>query len=357
MQLTTKPDFDQAASMWDHFWHREVLDRPLVVAEVPRPGAPRAALGNGYANTLSGRCAEQLALTDQWLECTEFPAETIPWARADFGPDQFAAFLGSDLRFSPDSPETNWAVPVVEDWRDALPIRIDQGSLVWQGLRAYMGLLADHGQGRFLAGVCDLHSNADALSALRGPQRLCTDLYDRPDLVAEAMGQVRALYKPVYEALYSAGRMEGRGTIGWAPLWCRGRFATIQCDFLALVGPEMARRLIMPALEEEASFLDHCLYHLDGPACLPHLDDLLAIPRIDAIQWVSGAGRKPMYEWLDVLRKCQRAGKGLQLHGIPDVEIVRRLSRELEPGGVVYCLDGCARDDVLRLLDWLRRNT
>jgi hypothetical protein len=358
MHLAGKPDFDTAAAMWEHYWNRELLDRPLVVAQVPRPGMSRVTLGHNYAGALAGRIPEHLDLIDRWLERTEFLAEAIPFVSADFGPDQFAAFLGTDLQFSDDSPDTNWAVPVVEDWRESLPLSIDQDNRIWQRVQSYTRELADHGEGRYLVGVHDIHSNADALSALRGPQRLCTDFYDCPELVGEAMRQVRLLYRPVYERLFDAGRMGGeRGSIGWTPFWCRGRFATIQCDFLALVGPDLARRTIIPALEEEASFLDHCVYHLDGPGCLPHLHDLLAIPGIDAIQWVSGAGRAPMYEWLDVLKACQKAGKGLQVYGIPDVDIVRQLSRELDPRGVVYCLEVDHRDDVLRLLDWLRRNT
>lgn len=358
MRMQTKPDFDRAATMWDHYWHHDLLDRPLVVAEVPKPGAARVTLNRSYANALSGGHAEQLALTERWLESTDFLAEAIPYARADFGPDQFAAFLGADLRFSEDSPETNWAKPIIEDWRDFLPIRLDPANRIWKGVLEYSRVLAGHGEGRFLVGVCDLHSNADALSALRGPARLCADFYDCPDLVQEAMDQVRTLYRPVYDALYEAGSMGGeKGSMGWAPFWCRGRFATIQCDFLALVGPDIARRFILPAIEEEASSLDHCVFHLDGPGCLPHLDDLLSIRSIDVVQWVSGAGRAPMYEWLDVLKRCQKAGKGLQIHGIPDAEIVRRLAKELRPEGVVYCLNVDSRAEVLRLLDWLRENT
>jgi hypothetical protein len=79
-----------------------------------------------------------------------------------------------------------------------------------------------------------------------------------------------------------------------------------------MVSPEISRKYIIPALEEEAAFLDHCVYHLDGPGTMPHLDDILAVKDIDVIQWVSGAGQPPMHTWLDVLTRCQKAGKGLQ---------------------------------------------
>ena len=209
----------------------------------------------------------------------------------------------------------------------------------------------------YLVGVSDLHGNADALSALRGPQRFCMDFHDHPEDIREAMLQVRELYQPVYEGLYEAGNMGGdRGSTGWAPFWCRGKFATIQCDFLALVGPEMARKYILPALEEEAEFLDHCVYHLDGPGCLPHLDDLLSIKAINVIQWVPGDGNTPMHEWHDLLRRCQEKSKGLQIYGVGP-ENVKSLAKELRPEGVVYCVNAESEEAVRELADWLSRNT
>ena len=148
-----------------------------------------------------------------------------------------------------------------------------------------------------------------------------------------------------------------RGSVGWAPFWSEGKFATIQCDILALLSPEISRRYVIPALEEEASFLDHCVYHLDGPGCLPHLDDILAIKDIDVIQWVPGAGKPPMHEWMDVLKKCQAAGKGLQLYDIHDLDTVKKLARELKPEGLLYFVDVPTRDEALRITDWLERNT
>ncbi len=357
MHMSTKPDIDRAIQMWDAYWAGEVLDRPLVVASVPKQGASKITVSNRYHNALAGKHAEQLALIDNWLDSTRFMCEAIPCVGSDLGPDQFAAFLGADLEYSDDSPNTNWVTPIIEDWQDFLPLRFDESNATWQKALQYSRFLARHGEGRFLVSVSDLHSNADALSALRSPERLCLDFYDHPEDIREAMLQVRKLYQSVYDALFEAGRMGGdRGSMGWAPFWCRGKFATIQCDFLALVGPDMARDYILPALEEEADFLDHCVYHLDGPGCLPHLDDLLSIKGIDVIQWVSGDGSAPMHEWLDLLRRCQAKGKGLQIYGV-DTEIVKRLAGELRPEGVVYCVNADSEAAVDELASWLSRNT
>ena len=288
-----------------------------------------------------------------------YPAEAIPGYSPDHGPDQFAACLGTTLHFSPDLPETNWIKPFVDDWQDVLPLRLDETNAVWQSLLKFTRLLAEHARGKYLVNVCDLHSNADALSAIRGPDRLCLDFYDCPELVERAMHDVRRVYQPIYNHLYAAaGYSHATGTSGWTPFWCEGKFATIQCDFICLVSPEISRRYILPALEEEAAFLDHCVYHFDGPGALPHLDDILSIKKIDVIQWVAGTGQPKMWmpEWRDVLKRCQKAGKGLQIHDLTIAE-AKDVHRQLNPAGLVYCVKAKTIKEVEDFCQWLEKNS
>ncbi|OGV73611.1 MAG: hypothetical protein A3K18_17675 [Lentisphaerae bacterium RIFOXYA12_64_32] len=360
MTLTYKPDFEDARVAWNHYWAKEAWRRPLIHATLPSRNARRLSADetpwvHRYHRAVHKDWQAQLKRIDNWLENTIFPLEAMPSFSPDFGPDQFAAFLGAPLRFSPDSMDTNWVEPIVEDWAD-FEIKLDSASPTWMGILEFSRLLAAHAKGRYLVGVCDLHSNGDTLSALRNPERLCMDFYDCPDLVEKAMLATRRLYPPVYDALYEAGGMHRElGSTGWAPFWSEGKFATIQCDFICMVSPEISRRYIIPALEEEASFLDHCVYHFDGPGALPHLDDILAIERIDVIQWVAGAGQKPMHEWVDVLKKCQNAGKGLQVYGI-NCEQAKQLHRELDPAGVLYCVGAKDLAELEDLAKWLEQN-
>jgi hypothetical protein len=357
MYLEYKPDFAEARVAWQHYWAKEAWQRPLVVAEAAT--APLAWEDNPYclryARAMRGEYGEILTRIDRWLASRRFLAESIPFYPPDHGPDQFAAFLGAPLIDDADSPETNWVEPIVTDWETALPLRLNEQSPTWQSTLAFSRALAEHARGRYVVGTCDLHSNADALSALRSPQQLCLDFYDTPELVARAMREVRALYQPIYNRIYEAsGNTRETGSCGWAPFWCEGKFATIQCDFICLVSPEIAREYIIPALAEEAAFLDHCVYHYDGPGALPHLDDILAIPEIDVIQWVSGDGQPPMWQWLDVLQRCQRAGKGLQISGLT-IDEAKVLNSELDPAGLVYCIGGESAENIEAFTRWLER--
>jgi hypothetical protein len=317
------------------------------------------ALGDGrYAAAASGRWPERLAQVEEFIASREYLAESIPFYAPDFGPDQFAAFLvGTALKSDPSSLEhnTNWFEALVDSW-EGFKAGIDFDGPVWKGVLGYAKAIGEAARGKYLVGVCDLHSNMDALSALRDPQNLCLDILDCPELLDEAMRGVRKLYPFVYDSIREASGIDSStGSLGWIPFWCEGRFAVLQCDFMCMVGPDAFDRFIRPALEEEAAFLDHCVVHVDGVGALRHLDGILSIGDIDAVQWVPGDGRPPMHEWLDVLKRVQAAGKGLQIYGVSP-EQVKLLHRELSPEGVAYCVNASDAREVRELLKWLEAN-
>lgn len=359
MNLTTIPNFEERKKRWNHYWNKDVLDRPLIVASVPKEGCnPPSAYAVGYYNTCHGRYKEHLAVIDEALEGTEFLCEAIPVFQPDFGPDQFAAWLGSDFNFAEGETQTNWVEHIVTDWKEALPLTWKRDGKWWTEFITFVKMMREHSKGRYIVGFPDMHSNADALSALRGAQDLIFDFFDNPDRMHEAMNQVRAFYPKMYNEIYEAGGMAESGMSTWIPFFCEKRFAATECDYLALMSPAQANEYVIPALREEAEFLDHCIFHLDGKDALHHIDNILDIDAIDAIQWVPGAGQPPQYEWMDVLKKCQANGKGLQLMDCPDFEIVKRYHKELKPEGLVYCLPASlGRDEILRIADWLKENT
>jgi hypothetical protein len=213
----------------------------------------------------------------------------------------------------------------------------------------------ERGKGKFLVGVLDLHSNLDWLAAIRDPIKLCLDLLDAPEQVHRAMANVRQLYPQVYKALYEAGNMKGRGTCGWLPYFCEGRFATTQCDFCCLLSPAQFNQFALPALEEECDFLEHSVYHYDGPVALQHFDAIMGIKSLDGIQWTPTAGGKPMIEWMDLLKRFQAAGKNVFVGCT--AEELKVFHRELKPNLVFYSVGVGSQREADELLTWLERNT
>lgn len=98
----------------------------------------------------------------------------------------------------------------------------------------------------------------------------------------------------------------------------------------------MFREAILPSLRREIGHMKYSLFHLDGPGALKHLDALLELDELDAVQWVYGAGAGPAARWLDVYRRIQDAGKGLQIVGYGGLDEFRAVAPYLTPQGVWF---------------------
>ncbi len=354
--LSLKPDFHEAARRWEAFWQGEMLDRPPVVITCPAEEAEPVARPT-YRQMLHDPIEEVVRQADGYVRSIYWGGDAMPQFSPGFGPDIFAAFLGAELEFSREQEHrTSWAVPFVEDWADVLPLTIDEEGHYWTRMRELTRRMAEVAERHWLVSHLDLHSNLDALESLRGATALCLDLYEHPELVAEANDQVRALYAPIYDTFHQDGEMDRVGTgAGWIPAFCKGKCNTTQCDFAALIGPEHFDRLVAPDLEAEAEHLDCCIYHWDGPTALVHLDSLMAIEAIDCIQWVPGAGNPPLVEWLDLLAEVQERGKSVMAYCSP-AEVPRFVER-LRPDRVFYRVGAADRGELERTLQLITDGT
>ncbi len=354
MKLSFKPNLDEALLRWRAFWNQEIIRRPCVGITAPKDGAqpppwpPAQYLPDADFDKI-------LDQSEAFMAATYYAGEAMPCFYPSFGPDQLAAFVGGRLEASKASDGTTWSVPFVESWEEALPLRLGHGNNSWARMLELLRKAAARGQDKFLVGTLDSHSNFDWLAAIRGPEQLCLDLLDTPDLVHRAMASARQLYPQLYRAVTEAGGMAGRGTSGFLPYYCEGRFTTTQCDFCLLLSDAQFRDFVLPALEEESAFLDHSVYHYDGRGALRHFDAITEIRRLDGIQWVPSAGDKPMLEWIELLKRFQAAGKNVYVGCSP--EEVKLFHRELKPNLVFYSTWAKSQREADDLLKWLEKNT
>jgi hypothetical protein len=134
-----------------------------------------------------------------------------------------------------------------------------------------------------------------------------------------------------------------------------GRAYPVSCDFICMISPKMFQDAILPSLYAEIQWLDHSIYHLDGPGALRHLDALLDLPELDGIQWVFGAGNEPARKWIDVYKRIQAAGKCIQLLGT-DIADTVAVCEHLRPEGVWLCPGGTySRAETEEFLKWTER--
>jgi len=350
--LELKPDLVDAEAHWLAFWEHELIDRPCCHMTAPKDDAT-AVSGPAYMAGAREDFGPVIAQALARAESIYWAGDAVPAYSPSFGPDMFACWLGCDLHFPEENTGTNWAAPCVDDWEESLPIQLDDSNYWWQRTLVFCDALADAFAGKLLVSHLDMHSNLDVLLAMRGGGRLCLELIDSPELIDRAMRDVQNLYASVDLAIRKAGRMER--ACGRIPAYHPVRTNTVQCDFAALIGPEHFRRWAVPALEQEAAHLGHCLMHYDGPEMLVHLDDVCAIPGLDCIQWQPGVRNGPFSRWTDLLKRIQN--NGVSVYVPCNTESIRMFHRELKPELVFYQCSADHQQDADETLNWLVVNT
>ncbi len=185
-----KPDLAEAEKRWQAYYAGELIDRPPVVITAPRTGYSLPPPIN-YHEKVFGDVDAVIEHGLAIAESTFWGGEAVPSFYPSIGPDEIAVFCGAELRWSPDSPDTNWSVPLVEDWAEDLPFGLIADHPLFQRQLELYRRAAEQFNGRVLLVAPDLHTNMDLLAALRGPQRLCLDLVDCPEWIDQAMVDAR----------------------------------------------------------------------------------------------------------------------------------------------------------------------
>lgn len=334
-------NYDWLKERWLQFWNRENHDRPIIYGTAPLPAGMRAQKTvSGSLQTLKERWENPECIVSAFrrsMEHTWYGGEMVPVLNPNLGPDIVGAVAGCELEYGKD---TSWAHPVVKDWKTHPPILFDEKNIWWNKIKAITEAAAADAKGDYLVGITDLHPGTDGLVSLRGPQKLCMDLVDTPELINPRIDEVFVLYKEMYQRLDGIMKPHQEGTINWMGIWHpEKRWYVVGSDFSCMVSCEDYERFVLPGILKEIDMLEGSIYHLDGPGALRHLDRILEIEKLDGVQWVPGAGAAPAREWIPVLKKIQKAQKLINITCEP--EDIVPICEALEPEGVSLILNGC----------------
>jgi len=333
--LAYKPDAADACARMEAWWNRAVLDRPAVQVCAPCP------------NGVPWPQREHATIRDRWLDVefavesfaasaanTWWGGEILPGFFPNLGPEIMTAAMGAPVEFG---AHTSWSAPNLHDWADVPGLAVDLESFYWQKILDLTRLGLERGRGLFLTGLTDLHPGGDLAASLRDPQQFALDCVDSPDQVTALLSQIRPSFKACYESQYQLMLAAGQTiTTSWLPAFAEGRYYIPSNDFSCMVSQTMFREYFLDELVEECEWLDHSIYHLDGPGAIRHLDALLEIEALDAIQYVIGAGKEPASRWMHVFKKAQDGGKSL--HISTTIDDIEPFMAELKPEGVMLSL-------------------
>jgi len=346
-------DFETIKQRFDAFWDMEVLDRPLIHVTAPRERHKKMSFA--VPESMEERWTNvQYVLNkiESYLENTIFLGDALPWYLPNLGPDSFTAYLGANLVFR--SEETSWAQPFLESLSECDPV-FNEDNKWWKIMSDLIDAMCEVAKGNFLVGIPDIHYGGDSLVATVGVQRLARHLYHDTQEVKRLIKKLTDICITVFESYYEKISQVQDGSITWIPAYSRGRYLALQDDFSGLVSPKQFEEFFIEQdVERLSRYLDNSFFHLDGPMALGNLDRLLEIDSLDGIQWVPGAGAKPMSEWLEVCARVLNAGKCLQISCEPyEVEF---LLSKLKHEGLFLCTSCSTEKEARSILKRVERH-
>lgn len=315
--LELKPAFGSARERWDRYWRDETAGRPPVRIVLPRPGREIPPCPHPYS-VPHGDIARAAAQTLDWAAAQEWLGEAVPGCLITFAPDHFALLLGADMRYDDGSASgtpTGWVLPCLRDYDSEIRFR-PEGKW-WEKTAECIRVFRRFCDGRMIVAGPNLQGGLDALAALRGPQRLLTDLLDCPADVRRALAQIDTAMAATRQALAEAldvarwGSLTRHGTCG------SGLVDVPQCDFSAMIGEETFREFGLPSLRKECAGVQGCIYHLDGKEAIRHLPALAEVPDLHAIQWQPGAAGTGR-DWSALFARIDELGLGQMRGGTRD---------------------------------------
>ncbi len=327
-------DWPTVKKRWEAWWQGGMYDRPLVAVTAPRKGA-------------GPRIDEAVDVVTQWTDpdymvrhtleivrTTYYGGEALPvfWHNWSAG---HSLYLGCQPHFAPD---TVWVDPAPNQRQDdGHDMRFDgwRQSPWWAWMLHCTDVAAQASRGRYFVMPMWGNHAGDNLGLVRGTQRLLTDIATRPQWVRRAAQTLSDIQRQVFEELWprvAPGVVGVEGSINYVNCWSPGRTMAFDCDLSCMISDEDFKTLFLPPLLETMATVDHRIYHLDGWVALHHLDTLLDVPELHAIQWLPGAGREEIGQWLPVIRRMQSRGKRVAVYVTP--EEVDLLLREVRPEGL-----------------------
>jgi len=332
-----KEDWERAESRMKAWWHGEIIDRPVVQVTAPKHPGRTPKFWNEWelANNLE---TPELALEkfDTWCSDTFFGGEAFPYLWINLGPAIMAAYLnlGIEPRVAENTVWIESDKPV--DWEDIIRAELNPENAWWKKTQELTRLAAEHGQGKYFTSITDLNSMLNNLAVLRTTQQLLTDVIFHSGEIRSAAENLLSIWLECYDELFDITNSTMEGSITWLGLWAPGKGSDVQCDFSAMISPDMFRKFVVPSLETLTQRLDYTVYHWDSPGQIEHLDHLLDLPELDGIQWTPGFGEPDVgsEKWFPLYKRIQEKGKLLVLKWV-DPKNLDNVMNALSPEGVL----------------------
>lgn len=346
-------NWDEMRDVLTAWWKHEAPSRPALGVLSPRKEPIPAYPDPEVPADIKTRWLDTdfiLSKFEAHVARTHHAGVTFPYITPCLGPGSLNLFLGSQPTFMED---TIWYAPVFDDPATA-DIQLDKDNEYWKWTVDATKKYLAASEGRFITGIPDMIEGIDVLSELLGTQELLTYLVDCPDEIHRLLNVLDPIYWEAFDPLYEMVKdnRDGNAFIAFQ-LWGPGKTLKSQCDFAAMISPDMFAEFVCPYLEKQCAAADFSVFHLDGPDCIRHLDHLLSVPSLTAVQWTPGypnPGSADKSWWEPIWKKVYEAGKSaLVLGNSPDS--IEPFLKEFGWEGTFITTGTDTEDDARALLD------
>ncbi|MEX0325290.1 MAG: hypothetical protein AB3N33_04290 [Puniceicoccaceae bacterium] len=330
--INLKTDLKETAERFQTWWNCEETDRPVLELAIKPETEPTIPVSNH--SSLRERWLDvdyQVDLALARLRAGVYVAETLPVFMPDIGPDLTSTFFGEQIEFG---ENTSWAlhrIADVDDWEQLVDARANFDNLYWQTLVRMTERALALGGDDILVGMPDFHGAFDTMVSMRGPEGVCLDLMEEPELVVGVAENISREFNKAVAKSWEMLKSAGQGSTTWCHFYHEDLAYIPSCDFWCLISPEMAQKHVVQTIEMETRPLTASIFHLDGPDALRHLDWVLESDLFNAVQWVFGAGQGDAKDWVHIFRKIRDAGKSFQAYAnSPDdaLELISKVGKQ-----------------------------
>jgi len=331
-----KERYPDILDRYERFWRGADTDRPAMYICFPRENPDASVAPPEYSEPIDRLRPEvMLAGARHALARRDYFAEGFPHWFMNYGPGVLHACLtGGELHVRDE--RTVWFPPFLEELEKFTELEFEPQGRWWSTIRETTRLLLAEVGDEAVISYTDIGGNADVLASVRGTEPFLLDCAMKPEVVRAAMDHIHVQWMAAYEDQHAV-LSEGQDVFcSWWRLPSAGRTYMTQCDFNAMIGPDMFGDLFAPELAAVYAKLDHPAFHLDGLNTECHVPALIEAG-VQCVQWTPGPIGSPL-KHLDMLRDIQAAGRSVTF-AVGNLEQFETACRELDHRRLLLIVD------------------
>jgi len=254
------------------------------------------------------------------------PAFGVPWVEAIAGCPVVA------------QPGSLWAEPYLDSYEDHQQITFDPDNPWLQKLIEFTMVLVDVSDGRYPVTLPQTRGPLDTLAAMRGPERMGLDLYDRPEEVAAILDELTDLWIGICDAVRPWIPPFHGGYCSRMKMFAPGYAITPQNDISSIVSAGMYREFALPCDRRITRHFPYHSFHTHDTEC-HQIENLLELKELTVIQIFlqPDMGGPPFESMLPIIE--QALERKPVLLGAENLETAERCLESLPSTGLFLMLE------------------